>query len=263
MSAVNSQSIKNSNYELFILALSGYSLVNLVLLWLPAPQQMKDVVRVVDFTLCLIFMGDFLYRLLRAPGKRAYVVNEYGWLDFLGSLPFPGLRLARLFRVVWAGRLLRKDNLPGVLRVFLRRRAEGTLLVVAFLILVAIEWASYVVLLFESADTKANIKTAGDALWWAYVTIATVGYGDRYPVTTPGRLVGVVLISAGVSLYAVLTAYLANLFLTPPKPEEKPQLDTLPTDPQARVVALRQLLAEHEKTAAALREDLAEMEKLR
>jgi voltage-gated potassium channel len=262
MSAVNYQSIKNSNYELFILALSGYSLVNLVLIWLPVSQQMKDVVRVVDSGLCVIFLGDFLYRLLRAPGKRAYLVNEYGWLDFVGSLPYPGLRLARLFRVVRAGRLLRKDNLPGVLRVFLRRRAEGTLLVVAFLILVAIELASYVVLLFESADANANIKTAGDALWWAYVTIATVGYGDRYPVTTSGRLVGVVLISAGVSLYAVLTAYLANVFLTPPKLEEKPQPDAVSTDPQVRVAELKQLLAEHEKTAAALKESLAEMEKL-
>jgi hypothetical protein len=94
------------------------------------------------------------------------------------------------------------------------------------------------------------------------VTVATVGYGDRYPVTTPGRLVGVVLISAGVSLYAVLTAYLANVFLAPPKPEKKPQLDTVSADPQARMAALRQLLAEHEKTTAALKEGLAEMEKL-
>jgi voltage-gated potassium channel len=262
MSAVDSQSIKNSNYELFILALSAYSLVNLVLLWLPAPEQMKDVVRVVDFSLCLIFMGDFLYRLFRAPNRRAYLVKEYGWLDFLGSLPVPGLRLARLFRVVQAGRLLRKNNLPGVLGVFLRRRAEGTLLVVGFLILVALEWASYTVLLFESTSANANIKTAGDALWWAYVTIATVGYGDRYPVTTPGRLVGVVLISAGVSLYAVLTAYLANLFLVPPKPEEKPPLNTIPADPQASVAALQHLLAEYEKTTAALKEGLAKMEKL-
>jgi voltage-gated potassium channel len=262
MSALDSQSIRNSNYELFILALSAYSLVNLALLLLPVPQQMKDVVTIVDFTLCLIFMGDFLYRLLRAPGKRVYLLKEFGWLDFLGSLPVPGLRLARLFRVVQASRMLRKNNLPGVIRVFLRRRAEGTLLVVGFLILVALEWASYTMLLVESADANANIKTAGDALWWAYVTITTVGYGDRYPVTNLGRLVGVSLLTAGVGLYGVLTAYLANLFLAPSKPEEKPQLDTIPVDPQARAAMLRQLLAEHEKTTAALKENLAKMEKL-
>src|SRR5262245_43867506 len=149
MSVPDSRSIRNSNYELFILALSVYSLVNLALLWLPSPRQMKEVVSIVDSTLCLIFMGDFLYRLWRAPGRRVYLTKEYGWLDFLGSLPVPGLRLARLFRVVQASRMLRKDNLPGVMRIFLQRRAEGTLLVVGFLILVALEWASYIVLLFE------------------------------------------------------------------------------------------------------------------
>jgi len=262
MSDVDSQNLKNSNYELFILALSGYSLLNLALLLLPVPQQMKDVIWIVDSTLCLIFMGDFLYRLLRAPSKRVYLIKQYGWSDFLGSLPVTGLRLARLFRVVQAGRILRKENLPGVLGVFLRRRAEGTLLVVGFLILVALEWASYTVLLFETADTNANIKTAEDALWWAYVTITTVGYGDRYPVTNSGRLVGVFLLTAGVGLYGVLTAYLANLFVTPPKPEEKTQLDPSPVDPQAKVAALKQLLAEHEKTATALKEGLAEIEKL-
>ena len=118
-------------------------------------------------------------------------------------------------------------------------------------------------LLFESAADNANIKTAGDALWWAYVTITTVGYGDRYPVTTPGRIIGVMLLTAGVGLYGVLTAYLANFFLTPPQPEQKvPQLDTSPVDPHAKLAALKELLAEHEKTAAALKEGLAEIEKL-
>lgn len=262
MSVVDSQNIKNSNYELFILALSVYSLVNLVLLLLPVPQQMQDVVRMVDFTLCLIFMGDFLYRLLRAPVKKVYLIKEYGWLDFVGSLPVPFARLARLFRVRQASRMLRQNNLPGVIRIFLSRRAEGALLVVAFLILVTLQWASYAVLLFETADANANIKTAPDALWWAYVTVTTVGYGDRYPVTNEGRLVGVFLLTAGVGLFGVLTAYLANIFLAPPKPEQKSPLDSGPADPQAKVAALRQLLAEHEKSVAALREGLDEIEKL-
>src|SRR5262245_35882030 len=204
MSEVDSQNLRNSNYELFILALSVYSLVNLALLVLPAPRQMKDVIWIVVSVLCLIFLGDFLYRLVKAAGKRIYLVEQHGWLDFGGSLPVPGLRLARLVRGVQASRMLRKDNVHGVMRAFLRRRAEATLLVVAFLILVALEWASYAMLLFESTATNANIKTAGDALWWAYVTITTVGYGDRYPVTATGRIVGVFYLAAGAGLEGVL-----------------------------------------------------------
>jgi voltage-gated potassium channel len=72
----------------------------------------------------------------------------------------------------------------------------------------AILWA-------ESRTPDTNIRTASDALWWAYVTITTVGYGDRYPVTGWGRVVGVLLLSTGVGLFAVITGFIANAFLAP------------------------------------------------
>ena len=62
-------------------------------------------------------------------------------------------------------------------------------------------------------DPNSNIKTAEDALWWAYVTITTVGYGDKYPVTTEGRLIAVVLMTGGVGLFGTFTAYIASWFV--------------------------------------------------
>ena len=67
----------------------------------------------------------------------------------------------------------------------------------------------------ESGIAGANIKTPSDALWWGYVTITTVGYGDRYPVTLPGRIIGIFLLTAGVALFSVFTGFIANAFLTP------------------------------------------------
>ncbi|HEX2748374.1 MAG TPA: potassium channel family protein, partial [Verrucomicrobiales bacterium] len=61
----------------------------------------------------------------------------------------------------------------------------------------------------------SNIKTPFDAVWWAFSTITTVGYGDRFPVTMEGKLVAIVLMIAGVSLFGVLTGLLAKLFLEP------------------------------------------------
>ena len=52
----------------------------------------------------------------------------------------------------------------------------------------------------ERASPDANIVTFGDAIWWAFVTITTVGYGDYYPVTTPGRVVAVLLMAGGVAV---------------------------------------------------------------
>ena len=61
----------------------------------------------------------------------------------------------------------------------------------------------------------ANITSASDALWYTLVTISTVGYGDQYPVTNAGRLIGTVVIVVGVGIFGTFTGYLANLFLGP------------------------------------------------
>jgi voltage-gated potassium channel len=52
-------------------------------------------------------------------------------------------------------------------------------------------------------------------VWYVIVTITTVGYGDKYPVTNPGRIVGVLIMVLGVGLFGVLTGFLANVFLAP------------------------------------------------
>jgi voltage-gated potassium channel Kch len=60
----------------------------------------------------------------------------------------------------------------------------------------------------------ANITTAGDALWWGYVTATTVGYGDQFPVTTGGWLVGGLMLTVDVALFAAFSGFLANTFLS-------------------------------------------------
>lgn len=58
-----------------------------------------------------------------------------------------------------------------------------------------------------------SVKTAEDALWWSYTTITTVGYGDKYPVTTEGRLIAMALMTVGVGLFGAFTAYLTTWFV--------------------------------------------------
>src|SRR5688500_12573026 len=88
-----------TSFDIFVLALSVFSIANMVLAIAPLGAAAQDVVLIVDGVLCLIFPADFFLRIKRAPHKRTYLLDERGWLDFLGSLPFPGLRLARLFRM--------------------------------------------------------------------------------------------------------------------------------------------------------------------
>jgi voltage-gated potassium channel len=117
------------------------------------------------------------------------------------------------------------------------------------------------VLIVEAKNPDANIQSPSDAIWWSYVTITTVGYGDRYPTTNWGRIVGVLLMTSGVALFGVFTSFLANTFLSPSKKKEPPAASP-PEGPAARMQELQELLEAQEKTTAALRERLDEMQKM-
>jgi voltage-gated potassium channel len=80
---------------------------------------------------------------------------------------------------------------------------------VAFLL---VSFSALSILVLEQ-HVDSNIKTAEDAVWWAMSTITTVGYGDRYPVTTEGRMLGMVLMLMGVGMYGGLSGMVASVFL--------------------------------------------------
>jgi voltage-gated potassium channel len=233
--------LKRGTYECFILAVSFLSLVNLVLLLtLPLPES-REIIRVCDIVLSGILLLDFCFRLVIAPSRRDYLIRQFGWLDLLGSLPFPGLRVVRFLRVVRVSRLLANVGLRRLRRAVLRDRAGSTLLSVLFLTLVLIEVGSALILAIEVRAEGSNIQTPSDALWWMYVTIATVGYGDRYPVTDVGRVVGVMTMTAGVVLYGALTAFLANAFVRPPA-KQRGRADADHADWRAELAEIRREL---------------------
>jgi voltage-gated potassium channel len=108
-----------------------------------------------------------------------------------------------------------------------KNRAQGAFTTVIFMAIILIIFSSVSVLQFET-DPKSNIKTAEDAIWWAYVTVTTVGYGDLYPVTTGGRIIGAILMTGGVGLFGTFTAYVSSWFLGDRNPrKEEPSKDEL------------------------------------
>ncbi len=83
--------------------------------------------------------------------------------------------------------------------------------------ILVLEFGSLEILNIEQYAPGANITTGSDAMWYVIVTISTVGYGDRYPVTNRGRFFGSMIIIIGVGIFGTFTGYLANLFLSPSK----------------------------------------------
>jgi voltage-gated potassium channel len=257
----DSRELKNLGYEVFIALLSILSIINMFLVYLPGMgEKSKDVVTIFQAAITLIFLADFFYRLFTAQSKSNYFFRNWGWADLLACLPF--LRILRVFRIFRVYRLLRDIGVKAIRDQLLYDRAGSVLYLTIFLGLLIIQTASILVLNVEDVNPEANIQTPSDAIWWSYVTITTVGYGDRYPTTNMGRIVGVLLMTSGVALFGVFTSFLANTFLSPSqKPEEEPAEP--PTEGvAARLLELRQLVEEQEKTTSAIRQRLKDMENL-
>jgi hypothetical protein len=87
-----------------------------------------------------------------------------------------------------------------------------------------------------------------------------VGYGDRFPTTTAGRLIGVIVMFCGIALLGVLTSFLASFFIAPAK--KKPAAEQAPDDPRARLAELNALWQAQEQAGAAFKAKLDEIAKL-
>ena len=112
-------------------------------------------------------------------------------------------------------------SLRHIFKVLFANRAKGTFATILMMTAALVIFSSGVMLNCETAP-NSNIRTASDALWWSFETITTVGYGDHYPVTPAGRVMGVILMTAGVGLFCSFTAYIAMQFLQQgEKAEEK------------------------------------------
>ena len=70
----------------------------------------------------------------------------------------------------------------------------------------------------------ANIESYEDGIWWAFISVTTIGYGDHFPITSTGRLLGAILIGFGLGFFSVITAHLASLFVEADEREEYKQI---------------------------------------
>jgi voltage-gated potassium channel len=253
----------NTTYELFIAAISVQAILNMFLIYLIVHPNVQGVVVIMDGLLSVIFLADFLYRFVNAQSKPRYFLRHFGWADLLSSLPFAQAKLLRLFRIVQTGRMYGKRSARSLVREFVANRSGSALLALLFFMMLVLEFGGIGILAAESLSPDANIKTAGDALWYIYVTITTVGYGDRFPVTPLGRFVGIIVLTTGVGLFGTLTAFLANAFLASPQDRRGATKAIQPQELEARLERMMQLLAEQQKAQIELREQIAEMERSR
>ncbi|MDD5149897.1 MAG: ion transporter [Flavobacterium sp.] len=200
-------------FNIIIMVLTIYVLGALLLETIfVLPPETSKLLKFIDNVICLLFFVDFTVRFYKAENKLKFM--RWGWIDLISSIPMINyfragrlLRLIRLFRIVRAFRSSRM-----LLHHIFKNKAKGTFTTVSIFAVMLIIFSSIAILQVENTK-EGNIKTAEDALWWAYVTITTVGYGDKFPVTTEGRIIAVVLMTAGVGLFGTFTAYASSFFV--------------------------------------------------
>jgi voltage-gated potassium channel len=240
-------------YNIFILVLTVISLIIMVLMVLPFSDATIGLLRFYDNLICVIFLVDFFINLLGASKKSDYFIKERGWLDLIGSIPafglefrFTGLlRLARLSRLARIMRLLRGDSKKELVADVVRNRSQYAMFITILLTIIVLTTASVLELQFEGQSPNANITSGRDALWYSIVTITTVGYGDRYPVTPGGRITAVFIMFTGVAIIGALASILSSVLVgSPPAPHEEAIPQTVPAPAiEQELVAIKSELA--------------------
>jgi voltage-gated potassium channel len=263
---VTSPKPKSNSYTIFIFVLTIISLAVMVVMLLPnLSDETVKVLSFYDNLICVIFLIDFFYNLKISPKKSDYFIKDRGWLDLLGSIPSLGLitnagkyagllRLARLSRLARIARLMKGGGKEALIKDVLANRSRYTGFITILMTVIILTTCSVLVLQFESKSPDANIKSGWDALWYAVVTITTVGYGDRYPVTALGRISGIFIMFAGVGIIGVLASILSSILVgsTSASTEEEA--------PVAAPAIASVLPVEDE--LVAIKNELAEMHKL-
>lgn len=208
--------------NIVVVVLSMYVLASLVIdTAYELPAETSSLLAYIDYGICAFFFIEFVVRFARAENKLLFM--RWGWIDLISSIPMVDfLRAGRILRLVRLLRVIRafRTTHHFVQHLF-KNRAEGTFTSAAVLAVLIVIFSSIAILQVETAP-ESNIKTAEDAIWWAYVTITTVGYGDKYPVTTEGRIIAVFLMTAGVGLFGTFTAFIASWFVEGKKDDSPP-----------------------------------------
>lgn len=265
------QLVVNANYELFVLALTVLQIINSVLWLLLRGQDEAQVILLMAVGISVFFIVDSIYRWLRAPNRRRFLFTFRGWLLWLGSLPVPFMAILRLLWYRQSMSRIRRSEFDAMVDVVVEKRAQSTLLGAIFAAIVVLEAAAILVLGAESKSPQANIQTGGDAVWWTIVTVATVGYGDKYPVTPAGRVIGGFVMVVGVGLFSVLTSFLAQWFVRSRQAKTAETTDVAAQTPDTSsaallarmdtiVTLLEQQEVAHQTEAADLRARLAAIE---
>ena len=196
-----------------ILALVSIFIVSIQIFNIIIPEDVLHTLIKVDDLIYIVFVIDYITRLLLSKNKRYFIRNNK--IDLISLIPFnaifKSLRILKLNRLLKLGRLIKisvlfarfKDNS----RLFFKTNHFGYVLITTIIL----------ILLGALAMSYLENIDIGDSIWWSFVTTTSVGYGDIYPATNLGRIIAVLLMIVGLGFVGMLSGTIATYFLSEKK----------------------------------------------
>ena len=171
---------------------------------------LRERLVLLDYLLVAVFLFDFLWDLRRSADRARYLRRN--WWALLGMVPIAatGLDYLRFLRIVRALRVLRAFRSLGKFLGSAQRAMETSNIGKLGVVSGAIMLVGSVLVWFAERDSNPQLASYPEALWWAVVTITTVGYGDITPHTTLGRIVAAALMVSGIGTIGMLAGQVGS-----------------------------------------------------
>ena len=219
-------------FDLFIMALIFVSIASVFIMTFDISRETAGFLNGLEKASIIVFTAEYLLRIWTANmlypelsptrARLKYVTSGMALIDLAAILPFylpmllpidlVGIRAIRLVRLLRVFKLNRySEALVSIGEVFKKKYRE--ILVSMFFVSILLVVASLLIYYAEHDAQPDKFPNAFSGLWWAVATLTTVGYGDIYPVTAIGRLLGAVIAVMGIGMVAVPTSILSSGFM--------------------------------------------------
>lgn len=179
--------------------------------------SLQRALNYLEYFTIAIFTFEYCARIATAQRKLKFIFSFYGLIDLIAILPFylmlmVDLRSVRALQLLRLMRVLKIGRYGGAMDRFLAaiRQTKEELLIFSFVAVILLYLSAMGIYYFEHAAQPDKFNSLFDCIWWAAVTLTTVGYGDIYPITVGGRIFTVFILLLGLGLVAIPTGIVAS-----------------------------------------------------
>ena len=205
-------------FAFFIQALILLSVITFSIETIPnLKPQTRTILQSIEWFSVIVFSLEYLLRIYVADSKPKFVFSFFGIIDLLAILPFYlsfgiDLRSLRALRFLRLFRILKLVRYNKAMNHFTRaiKSAKEEILLFVFITLILIYFSAVGIYYFENQAQPEHFSSIFDSLWWAIITLTTVGYGDVYPITVGGKVFTFFILMIGLGIVAIPTGIISS-----------------------------------------------------